>query len=86
MIRWQKGISRSLRGSCAIFDVFKAPTGLPNGRHLLIQGAEHSDDLLISSPLIAQGMIEFLRGRPITHPVVAVPFSFAMPNGSDSLR
>lgn len=57
---------------------------LPSARHLVIQGAEHSDDLLISSPLIAQGIGEFLRGRPLTHPVVAVPFSFTMPRGPGS--
>jgi pimeloyl-ACP methyl ester carboxylesterase/AraC-like DNA-binding protein len=78
-------ISGTHDGVTPFSNALEVAAGLSNGRHLLIQGAEHSDDLLISSPLIARGMIEFLRGRPVTHPVVAVPFAFAMPNRSDSL-
>lgn len=54
--------------------------GFPSGRHLVIQGAEHSDDLLISSPAIVEGMIEFLRGDTLTRPVVAIPFDFRLPD------
>lgn len=54
---------------------------LTAAQHLVIQGAEHSNDLLISSPLIAQGIRQFLRGRALSNPVIAVPFSFAMPRG-----
>jgi pimeloyl-ACP methyl ester carboxylesterase len=77
-------ISGTHDGVTPFSNALEVAVGLPNGQHLVIQGAEHSDDLLISSPLISQGMMEFLRGHPLTHPVVAVPFSFTMPDGSDS--
>jgi pimeloyl-ACP methyl ester carboxylesterase len=39
-------------------------TTLANGRHLLIEGAGHDDDLLLSSPGIRDAMLAFLRGGP----------------------
>lgn len=38
---------------------------LPNGRHLIIDGAGHSDPLFLSDPEIAATMLAFLRGEPI---------------------
>jgi pimeloyl-ACP methyl ester carboxylesterase len=35
--------------------------GFPNGRHLVIDGAGHDDDLFLSSPKIRDAMLRFLR-------------------------
>lgn len=39
--------------------------GFPNGRHLLIEGAAHDDDLLISSPRIGDLVLRFLSGERV---------------------
>lgn len=39
--------------------------GFMNGRHLLIEGGAHDDDLLISSPRIGDLMVRFLSGKEI---------------------
>lgn len=36
--------------------------GFPNSHHLVIDGASHDDDLFISSPVIVEAMVAFLRG------------------------
>jgi hypothetical protein len=33
---------------------------------MIIEGAVHSDPLFLSSPKIIEGMMEFLRGQPVT--------------------
>jgi len=33
---------------------------------MIIEGAVHSDPLFLSSPKIKEGMMEFLRGQPVT--------------------
>jgi pimeloyl-ACP methyl ester carboxylesterase len=40
--------------------------GFANSTHLIIEGAVHSDPLFLSSPKIKEGMMEFLRGMPVT--------------------
>lgn len=72
-------ISGTHDGVTPFSNALEVARGFPNGRHLVIEGAEHSNDLLISSPLIGDGMLEFLRGEELTHPVVAVPFRFREP-------
>lgn len=72
-------ISGTHDGVTPFSNALEVAAGFSNGLHLVIQGAEHSDGLLISSPLIVEGMAEFLTGRPLTHPVVAVPFEFRSP-------
>jgi pimeloyl-ACP methyl ester carboxylesterase len=39
--------------------------GFPHGRHLVIEGGAHDDDLLISSPRIGDLMLRFLSGEGI---------------------
>jgi len=39
--------------------------GFPNAQHLVIEGAGHSDPLLLSSPKILEAMRAFLRGQKI---------------------
>jgi len=48
--------------------------GLPNGRHLVVEGAGHGDDLLVASPEIAHRAVRFLRGESVAADrIVAVP-------------
>ncbi|MCP3980537.1 MAG: alpha/beta hydrolase [bacterium] len=54
-------------------------TGFPNGRHLVIDGGSHDDDLFLSSPKIAEAMIKFLRGEEIVERVTLKPLRFKLP-------
>jgi len=47
--------------------------GFANSTHMIIEGAVHSDPLFLSSPKIKEGMLEFLRGRPVTATRIAGP-------------
>ncbi len=47
--------------------------GFPNSTHIIIEGAVHSDPLFLSSPKILEGMIEFLRGQPVSVTKIAGP-------------
>jgi hypothetical protein len=40
--------------------------GFPNGVHLIIDGAVHSDPLFLSSPRIKDVMLEFMKGQKIS--------------------
>jgi pimeloyl-ACP methyl ester carboxylesterase len=54
--------------------------GFPNGRHLVIEGAAHDDDLLISSPRIGDLMLRFLSGEDVGHQRVRLaPLRFELP-------
>lgn len=54
--------------------------GFPNGRHLVIDGGAHDDDLLISSPRIGDLMLRFLSGEDIgTQRVRLAPVRFKLP-------
>ena len=55
------------------FDVRTPPTnaqevrkGFPNGVHLIIDGAAHSDPLFLSSPQIKEVMLEFMKGHKVS--------------------
>jgi pimeloyl-ACP methyl ester carboxylesterase len=51
--------------------------GFTNSTHIIIEGAVHSDPLFLSSPKIKDGMMEFLRGQPVTvTKIVAPPMKF----------
>jgi hypothetical protein len=53
-------------------------TGFANSTHLIIEGAVHSDPLFLSSPKVKEGMMEFLRGQPVTTTkITAAPMKFA---------
>ena len=54
--------------------------GFPNSSLLLLQGAAHSDRLLISSPRIGEVMLEFMRGLPLSTNKIEVPFEFEHSN------
>lgn len=53
--------------------------GFPNGRHLVIEGGSHDDDLFLSSPEIAESMMAFLRGGEPKTRVVLEPIRFKLP-------
>ena len=53
--------------------------GFPNGEHLIVEGAVHSDPLFLSSPRIAELMMAFMEGKPLaTASVRAPPLKFPM--------
>ena len=47
--------------------------GFPDGRHLVIDGAAHDDDLLLSSHRIAELMLRFLGGQDVPSQRIALP-------------
>lgn len=53
--------------------------GFPNGRHLVIEGGSHDDDLFLSSQRIAEAMIGFLRGGEPPARIVLDPLRFELP-------
>lgn len=53
--------------------------GFPNGRHLVIDGGSHDDDLFLASPQIAESMIDFLQGREPRERIVLPPIRFDLP-------
>lgn len=46
---------------------------LPNGSHLIIDGAGHSDPLFLSSPRILEVMMQFLQGEPVENETIVLP-------------
>jgi pimeloyl-ACP methyl ester carboxylesterase len=53
--------------------------GFVNSTHMIIEGAVHSDPLFLSSPKIKEGMMEFLRGQPVTTTrIQGTPLKFAL--------
>jgi len=54
--------------------------GFPNSHHLIIDGASHDDDLFLSSPLILETMLAFLRGESgLRERIVLKPLRFKRP-------
>ena len=47
--------------------------GFPNGRHVLIEGAGHGDELFVSATKIKDVMIEFMRGVPLSTDRITLP-------------
>ncbi len=47
--------------------------GFPDGRHLVIDGGSHDDDLFLSSPRIGELMLEFLRGAMLDDDRLVLP-------------
>jgi pimeloyl-ACP methyl ester carboxylesterase len=59
-------ISGTLDARTPISNAEEYRKGFPNSTHIIIEGAVHSDPLFLSSPKIKDGMMEFLRGQPVT--------------------
>jgi hypothetical protein len=70
-------ISGSLDGRTPPRNAEEVAQGLPNAVQLLVEGAGHGDDLLVSSPAIVEAMVTFLRGgKPGTGRIALGPFQF----------
>jgi pimeloyl-ACP methyl ester carboxylesterase len=70
-------ISGTLDGRTPISNAEEYRVGFPNSTHMIIENAVHSDPLFLSSPKIKEGMLEFLKGQPVTATrIVAPPFKF----------
>ncbi|NNG17480.1 MAG: alpha/beta fold hydrolase [Gemmatimonadales bacterium] len=73
-------ISGTLDGRTPVENAEEVAAGFPNGRHLVIQGAAHSDPLFLSSPTILETMLAFARGEEINDSVIDGPaWTFARP-------
>lgn len=59
-------ISGTLDARTPISNAEEYRKGFSNSTHIIIEGAVHSDPLFLSSPKIKDGMLEFLRGQPVT--------------------
>jgi pimeloyl-ACP methyl ester carboxylesterase len=59
-------ISGTLDARTPISNAEEYRKGFSNSTHMIIEGAVHSDPLFLSSPKIKEGMMEFLRGLPVT--------------------
>ena len=71
-------ISGALDARTPISNAEEYRKGFPNSTHIIIEGAVHSDPLFLSSPKIRDGMLEFLKGQPVTvTKIVAPPMKFA---------
>ena len=71
-------ISGTLDARTPVANAEEYRKGFSNSTHMIIDGAVHSDPLFLSSPKIQEGMMEFLRGQPVTATKVsAAPMKFA---------
>lgn len=59
-------ISGTLDARTPVSNAEEYRRGFTNSTHMIIEGAVHSDPLFLSSPKIKDGMMEFLRGQPVT--------------------
>jgi pimeloyl-ACP methyl ester carboxylesterase len=66
-------ISGTLDARTPVSNAAEYLTGFTNGTHMIVEGAVHSDPLFLSSPKIKEGMMEFLRGQPVTVTKISGP-------------
>jgi pimeloyl-ACP methyl ester carboxylesterase len=72
-------ISGTLDARTPISNAEEYRKGFSNSTHMIIEGAVHSDPLFLSSPQIKEGMMEFLRGQPVTTTqITGVPLKFIL--------
>lgn len=72
-------ISGTLDGRTPPSNAEEILAGLPNGVHLVIEGAGHSDPLFLSSPKIAETMLAFLRGEKVLDQRITLPPARLLP-------
>jgi pimeloyl-ACP methyl ester carboxylesterase len=71
-------ISGTLDARTPVSNAEEYRKGFARSTHMIIDGAVHSDPLFLSSPKIKEGMLEFLRGQPVTvTQISAGPMKFA---------
>lgn len=66
-------ISGTLDARTPVSNAEEYRRGFTNSTHIIIEGAVHSDPLFLSSPKIKDGMLEFLKGQPVTVTKIAGP-------------
>jgi pimeloyl-ACP methyl ester carboxylesterase len=66
-------ISGTLDARTPISNAEEYRKGFSNSTHIIIEGAVHSDPLFLSSPKIKDGMMEFLKGQPVTNTKITAP-------------
>jgi pimeloyl-ACP methyl ester carboxylesterase len=72
-------ISGTLDARTPISNAEEYRKGFSNSTHIIIEGAVHSDPLFLSSPQIKEGMMEFLRGQPVTvTKITGAPLKFVL--------
>jgi pimeloyl-ACP methyl ester carboxylesterase len=72
-------ISGTLDARTPISNAEEYRKGFANSTHMIIEGAVHSDPLFLSSPKIKEGMMEFLRGQPVTTTkITGAPLKFIL--------
>jgi len=70
-------ISGTLDARTPVSNAEEYRRGFANSTHIIIEGAVHSDPLFLSSPKIKDGMLEFLKGQPVTVTKIAgLPMKF----------
>ena len=72
-------ISGTLDGRTPARNAEDVRSGFPNSGHLILEGAGHSDGLVLSAPRIREVMVEFLKGGAPADERVAVPFRIFVP-------
>ena len=71
-------ISGTLDARTPVSNAEEYMTGFANSTHMIIDGAVHSDPLFLASPKIKEGMMEFLRGQPVSvTKITGTPLRFA---------
>ncbi|MFK8055193.1 MAG: alpha/beta fold hydrolase [Saprospiraceae bacterium] len=74
-------ISGTLDGRTAAANAEETLEYLPNGRHLLLEGAGHSDPLFLSSPRILEVMKAYFSGEEVENErIVVSPVDWVLPN------
>lgn len=66
-------ISGTLDARTPVINAEEYRKGFSNSTHMIIENAVHSDPLFLSSPKIKEGMMEFLRGQPVTTTKITAP-------------
>lgn len=66
-------ISGTLDARTPVSNAEEYRKGFTKSTHIIIEGAVHSDPLFLSSPKIQEGMMEFLRGQPVTATKITLP-------------
>ena len=66
-------ISGTLDARTPVSNAEEYRRGFANSTHIIIDGAVHSDPLFLSSPKIKEGMLEFLKGQPVTVTRISAP-------------
>lgn len=69
-------ISGTLDGRTPPSNAVEVASGFSRFHHLVLDGASHDDDLLLSSPRIGEVILRFLRAEPISTEHVEIDFRF----------